>query len=164
MSEALMSEGSSIVDRICNSNSTSGPRRHIYLDAHISSTFLTPTKTLQDLLADTQILTRRRRYCLALTLASSYLQLGATPWLNTQLRKDNIIFLQDQTNPDTTILNHPYLRCEIFGDVSNQPSRRVGEEAGLEFAEPIDWKDLLQHVIVPLDTLHKQVSQKPWSM
>jgi hypothetical protein len=55
-----------------------------------------------------------------------------------------------------------------------QWSRLVSEEAGPEFAEAIDWclhtraltdndrrKDLWQHVVVPLDACHKQVSQKP---
>ena len=165
--------------------------------------------------------TRRKRYRLALILASSYLQLGATPWLDTQLRKDNIIFLQDSSDSNATLLDRPYIRREMsknndsqspdalaslgirllelcfgksleatqfrkqlpVGDSTSAPildsaaaiqwSKQAGEEARPEFAEAIDWclhakelsdggwrKDPLQHVVVPLDACHKQVSQK----
>lgn len=179
------------------------------------------TMTLEKLLKDTKVLTRRKRYCLAPTLASSYLQLGSTPWLGSNLRKDNIIFLQSSPDPESTIVDHPYIQNHMSrtacshtspnvstlgicllelcfgttleathfrkqlppGDTTTAPildyaaaiqwSKLVGEEAGSEFAEAIDWclhakessdgswrKELWQYVIVPLDACHKQVSQK----
>jgi hypothetical protein len=176
--------------------------------------------TLEQLLKGTRTITRRNRYSLALTLASSYLQLGSTPWLHNQLRKDSIMFLQDPVHRDIS-LNHPYICQDLsnqigqtttgaiahlgirllelcFGsalentdfrrqlpigdDISGpildyaaaiQWSKLVAEEAGPEFAEAIDWclhvkevndgswrKELWHQVILPLDTCHKQVSQK----
>jgi hypothetical protein len=76
------------------------------------------TVTLGKLLQDAHVLTRRKRYALALTLASSYLQLGSTPWLSSPFRNDSIVFLQDPMDPDLTQLEHPYIRREI----SKQPS------------------------------------------
>lgn len=180
------------------------------------------TITLDRLLEDTYALSRRKRYFLALTLASSYLQLGSTPWLSAPLRNDSIVFLQDPSDPSSIILDQPYIRREISkhpctptpdtisilgirllelcfgatlennrfrkqlptGDAVSGPvldyaaaiqwSKLVSEEAGPEFAEAIDWclhakelndgswrKEIWTHVIIPLDSCHKQVSQKP---
>jgi hypothetical protein len=179
------------------------------------------TVSLEQLLGSTYSLTRRKRYSLALTLASSYLQLSTTPWLNSYMRKQSIIFLQDLAEPGSALLDQPYIRQEVFsttnrsaadtlsslgirllelcfgapieanhfrkqlpaGDDTLAPifdytaaiqwSRSVAEEAGPEFAEAIEWclhtkalsetswrTDLWQHVIVPLEACHKQVSQK----
>jgi hypothetical protein len=191
------------------------------LHPHIQAT-PTDDAPMITLLQDTNVLTRRKRYCLALTLASSYLQLGSTPWLGSNLRKDGIIFLQASPDPESAIVDHPYIQRKMSRNIDNQPpaslsslgicllelcfgttleatsfrrqlpagdastgpvldyaaaiqwSRLAGEEAGPEFAEAIDWclrakelgdgswrKELWQHVIVPLDGCHKQVSQKP---
>jgi hypothetical protein len=90
---------------------------HRFLIYPVSQTTLSSslsTVTLDNLLQDAQGLTRRKRYFLALTLASSYLQLSSTPWLDLPLRKDNIVFLQDPSDPDSTRLESPYIRREIF--------------------------------------------------
>lgn len=92
----------------------------VYPALQSPSALRTPTKTLEDLLTATDVPTRRKRYCLALTLASSYLQLGATPWLNTQLRKDSIVFLVDSNNHETAILEHPYIRQEMSGSSNSR--------------------------------------------
>lgn len=194
----------------------------LYPANQISSSRHLEAVTLKRLLQAPQNLTRRRRYFLALTLASSYLQLGATPWLNMHLRKESIIFLQDPAQPQSDFLEHPYIHQELktcsgnpatgaiaslgirllelcfgtpleatqfrkqlpVGDETLAPifdytaaiqwSRLVSEEAGPEFADAIEWclhckevgddnwrKDLWDHVVVPLDACHKQVSQKP---
>lgn len=225
-----------LIDDLCASLSTQCPdclgfleedehRFIVYPDTQVPSTARTSTKTLGDLLANAEVLSRRKRYSLALTLASSYLQLGATPWLNTQLRTESIVFLQDAFDPTTTAIDHPYIRRDTTKSKQSQStealpslgirllelcfgksleatsfrkqlpagdsttahvldyvaaiqwSKEVGEEAGPEFAEAIDWclhakersdsswrNDLLQHVVVPLDACHKQVSQKPASV
>lgn len=177
--------------------------------------------SLEQFLRNANSLTRRKRYFLALTLASSYLQLRDTPWLNAYLRKDSIVFLQDPAKPDSSHLDQPYIRREISKTATTSPtdalstlgirllelcfgspieatryrkellvgnetlapifdytaalqwSDSVAEEAGPEFAEAIEWclhakalkennwrTDLWQHVIVPLEACHKQVSQK----
>jgi hypothetical protein len=59
--------------------------------------------TLDQLLGDSNALTRRKRYSLALTLAWSYIQLGATPWMNTHLSKDCIVFLQDSADQQSIL-------------------------------------------------------------
>ncbi|KAF2262757.1 hypothetical protein CC78DRAFT_519767 [Lojkania enalia] len=193
----------------------------LYPGSRIPSMDRFSTTTLDYLLQDAYSLTRRSRYHLALTLASSYLQLGATPWFNAPLGKDSIIFLQESSDPESILLDQPYIRREISkvsvqlasntisslgirllelcfgtplenskfrkqlppGDEISAPildyvaaiqwSRRVSEEAGPEFADAIEWclhtnelsdgswrKELWAHVIVPLDSCHRQVSQK----
>jgi hypothetical protein len=190
----------------------------LYNGGHATPLSNPTTITLQDVLSNAETFTRRRRYELALTLASSYLQLGATPWLNKGLLKEDIVFLQNPTEP---LFDHPYIRqrmsppsdtptSEVIpslgirllelcfgkpleatsfrsqlpaGDDTLAPifdytaaiqwSRLVSEEAGPGFAEAIGWclhaktlnnnswrKELWQHVIVPLDACHEQVSQK----
>jgi hypothetical protein len=194
----------------------------LYPGAQSSSMGQLSVISLEQLLRNANSLTRRKRYFLALTLASTYLQLRETPWLNAYLRKDSIVFLQDPAKPDSAQLDHPYIRREISkttstsatdalstlgirllelcfgspieatryrkqlpdGDDTLAPifdytaalqwSDSVAEEAGPEFAEAIQWclhakalkednrrTDLWQHVIVPLEACHKQVSQKP---
>ncbi|KAF2009486.1 hypothetical protein BU24DRAFT_467859 [Aaosphaeria arxii CBS 175.79] len=70
--------------------------------------------TLEKILSDAHgILTRRKRYWLALTLASSYLQLSSTPWLTTPLQKENVLFLHDPKNDESVLLDTPYLCGEM---------------------------------------------------
>jgi hypothetical protein len=53
------------------------------------------------------VLSRQERYFIALTLASSLLQLHATPWLATQWSKKDILFLRN--GPDSIIADQPYV-------------------------------------------------------
>jgi hypothetical protein len=71
------------------------------------------TLNLEGLLRDANRLTRRRRYLLALTLASSFFQLGSTPWLSSPLNKENIVFLEDPSDAQDTALDVPYIRREM---------------------------------------------------
>lgn len=190
----------------------------LYPSTNSESTTNLTTITLANLL-NGSTLTRRQRYSLALTLASSYLQLSSTPWLTGPLRNDDILFLHDKTDGDSTLLDRPYI-CRDFsprnpagsdhalstlgirllelcfgtaiechkirrqlpaGDDISTPmldyaaalqwSRTVSEEAGPEFAEAIEWclhgqalrgdgwrKDIVKHVIDPLEYCHKQVA------
>ncbi|KAI9894521.1 MAG: hypothetical protein M1814_001875 [Vezdaea aestivalis] len=76
--------------------------------------------TLEDLLnADCSILTRRKRYWLALTLASSFLQLHSTPWLSVPLRKDTILFPTNISNRGPLNLDSPYVRGGTAGTSSD---------------------------------------------
>ncbi|OCL04598.1 hypothetical protein AOQ84DRAFT_255661, partial [Glonium stellatum] len=129
----------------------------LYPPADGESTTNLTISTLANFL-NSSTLTRRQRYSLALTLASSYLQLSSTPWLTGPLRKDDILFLHDRTSDDSSLIGQPYI-CRDFSssapadlptgdDTSNhmldyaaalQWSRMVSEEAGPEFAEAIEW-------------------------
>ncbi|OCK99614.1 uncharacterized protein K441DRAFT_535669, partial [Cenococcum geophilum 1.58] len=154
----------------------------LYPPTNNESTTNLTTITLANLL-NGSTLTRRQRYSLALTLASSYLQLSSTPWLTGPLCKDDILFLHDKTNDDSTFLDRPYI-CRDFSPRTPADANRalstlgirlldqtVSEEAGPEFAEAIEWclhgqalrgdgwrKDIVKHVIDPLEYCHKQVA------
>lgn len=197
-------------------------RFEVYPGTQIIAMSNISTVSLANILQNSPSLTRRKRYFLALTLASSYLQLGSTPWLSTSLDKEKIVFVRDGSNADDVSISCPYIRLELssripspspdsiaslgirllelcygssietnsfrkqlpIGDPTTaqmfdyaaalQWSKLVSEEAGPEFADAIEWclrtrdfgngdwrKDIYQHVIVPLDSCHKQVSQKP---
>ncbi|KAF2744652.1 hypothetical protein M011DRAFT_373506, partial [Sporormia fimetaria CBS 119925] len=164
----------------------SGQHRFMVYAAHGSLQDNLAPVTLETLLNKSGSLTRRKRYYLALVLASSYLQLGSTPWLRSRLRRDNILFLHDPTDMESIPIERPYIRREL-SETSNVPasevmsslaalqwSKTASEEAGPDFAEAISWclnakdaqegawrKELWTHVIVPLDSCHRQVSSKP---
>jgi hypothetical protein len=58
------------------------------------------------------VLSRQERYFIALTLASSLLQLHATPWLATRWSKKDILFLRN--GPDSIIVDQPYISPQPF--------------------------------------------------
>ncbi|KAK3484810.1 uncharacterized protein B0T23DRAFT_327865 [Neurospora hispaniola] len=100
------------------------------------------TVTLQDIIdADLfQDLERRRRCSLALTIASSFVQLLGSPWLPTTITKKGIIFLLDP-NPSAqslaedkpAFLNEPYVHQTFVG----KKSTRIVEEA-MSIADSLD--------------------------
>jgi hypothetical protein len=69
------------------------------------------TVSLEELLRETCsfTLTRRQRYLIAFTLASSHLQLQSTPWITSHWSKKDILFLRDTTNPKRVLLDQPYI-------------------------------------------------------
>lgn len=73
-----------------------------------SATDIQDTVSLEQLLSkDSKItLTRRERYLIALTLASSHLQLHATPWISSQWEKGDIFFLRSH---DQICFDKPYI-------------------------------------------------------
>ncbi|KAF2241840.1 hypothetical protein BU26DRAFT_398639, partial [Trematosphaeria pertusa] len=158
-----------------------GHRFVVYPDSQTSTIASGAVITLDKLLHP---LTRRKRYFLALTIASWFLRLGCTPWLRSPL-KVNVVFLQDAAPSGSSGLGQPYIRGELSKHSSRpatdatsclalQWSKEVGEEAGPDFAEVIEWclrakslndqswrKEMWSNVIVPLDACHKQVTQRP---
>lgn len=54
-------------------------------------------------------LSRRQRFYLALTLASSHLQLHKTPWLENGWSKEEILFLPDPRNSAQVNLEQPFI-------------------------------------------------------
>jgi hypothetical protein len=75
------------------------------------------TVTLETLLSapSQTTLTRRQRYSIALTIASSHLQLHSTPWLSTKWSKKDIIFLRD--GPSTILADQPYISRNFTPDL-----------------------------------------------
>jgi hypothetical protein len=104
----------------------------LYSEGQAASLSDPATITLEQLLGNTQIMTRRRRYLLALILASSYLQLGATPWLDTRLRKGSIVFLQDPADPQ--VLDRPYI-CQELSKTGSAPSTDTLSSLGIRLLE-----------------------------
>ena len=105
----------------------------IYPLTNSESTTNLGTITLANLL-NGSTLTRRQRYSLALTLASSYLQLSSTPWLTGPLRNDDILFLHDKTNEDSTLLDRPYI-CRDFSPRTTAGSDRALSTLGIRLLE-----------------------------
>jgi hypothetical protein len=54
-------------------------------------------------------LTRRQRFSLALTVASSFMQLRGSNWMRSSLSKADVSFLRDSLNPNVLLLDKPYV-------------------------------------------------------
>jgi hypothetical protein len=74
------------------------------------------TVTLEELLSQAPVfngrpgkLNKKERYSLALTLASSTLQLNATPWFPDQWTAKDILFPRTTSEHQPVDLNHPYV-------------------------------------------------------
>ncbi|EXF84066.1 hypothetical protein CFIO01_11620 [Colletotrichum fioriniae PJ7] len=80
------------------------------IDNHMTlSQYLPTLKRKEYVLADF--------YCLAITLASSLLQLGETPWLHQAWNGENIAFIRSHQEDNLTIdIKHPYLTCLYSSD------------------------------------------------
>lgn len=123
-------------------------RFFLYPPSKITSTVDVDTTTLKSILNDSECsLTRRQRYHLALTLASSFLQLSSTPWLEKPLDKDHIIFfLTRNSTPEAVVLDEPFI-CHDF--VSRQPNNadRTLSYLGIRLLELCFGKPLETHSI-----------------
>ena len=71
--------------------------------------------TLKDLLERKHgiSLTRRQRYQIALTIASSQVQLQSTPWLRSKWDKKDIIFFRNKMNPGAILFDRPRLSRDV---------------------------------------------------
>lgn len=65
------------------------------------------------------VLTRLERYSIALTLASSQLQLHPTQWLGHRWKKTDIVFPCDPNNPNKVSIDQPYLSRNFLPDISS---------------------------------------------
>lgn len=74
-----------------------------------------PTMTLDEILRGKvqPVPTRRQRYSLALTLASSFLQLLETPWLPANWSKPDIIFTGSVESSGVSALSQPHLSPDL---------------------------------------------------
>ena len=71
--------------------------------------------TLKDLLESESgsCLTRRQRYSVALTVASSQVQLQSTPWLRSKWEKHDIMFFRDKSDPKIILFDQPRLSRDV---------------------------------------------------
>ncbi|RKU48929.1 hypothetical protein DL546_009133 [Coniochaeta pulveracea] len=91
--------------------------------------------------------TRRQRYTLSLTLASSFLQLLETPWLPTTWSKSDIVFTSRPEEPNLFALDQPRLRRELTSLPSQvaPPSEAPGKATTFH-----DFLDILGIVLLEL--------------
>lgn len=82
-----------------------------YAIHHAAEKLCVNARTLADVLRDptNARLNRVQRYSIALTLASSYLQLHSTPWTNGQWTPNDIYLSIDQGTNGRTTCGDPYL-------------------------------------------------------
>lgn len=80
------------------------------------------TVTLEDILSKTSPmkLTRRQRYSIALTIASSHLQLHDSPWLGPQWSKKDILF--HSKNGNIVLTEEPYVSKDFLSKPSTPQS------------------------------------------
>lgn len=85
--------------------------------------------TLSDLLKNKHNppLNRRQRYTLALTLASAFLQLRESAWLNSaSWSKADITFFRDANNPSNLVLDCPYVTRSFSSSSGTQSQQEDG--------------------------------------
>jgi hypothetical protein len=106
--------------------------------------------------------TRRQRYALSLTLASSFLQFLDTPWLPVSWKKTDIVFFADPRNIQAFALDRPHLTRNSLSAPAPQTthSTQIGNAASLS-------RSLDQLGIVLLElcfgkTLEQQPCREKW--
>ncbi|KAH7122606.1 hypothetical protein B0J11DRAFT_437222, partial [Dendryphion nanum] len=60
-------------------------------------------------------LSKKERYSLAVTLASSALQLASTPWLHDQWSGKDIVFYKTSSGTRLVDIEHPYISSKLLG-------------------------------------------------
>jgi hypothetical protein len=118
-----------------------GKRYYIYRDDATgpppypsNSSAITLEKILHDAIRPR--LTRRQRFALALTLASSFLQLAGTPWIKSHWTKSDVVFFQDPEDPTVVVYERPFvcrdfLPADTFAPVQGPPTplpARLGDD------------------------------------
>ncbi|KAM3550099.1 hypothetical protein ARSEF4850_008513 [Beauveria asiatica] len=113
----------------------------------ITSTTAWDTISLEALLRkDTpRVLTRRERYLISLTLASSYLQLKSSPWIHPEWSKRDILFLRSGPNPKRIRLDQPYISRHFEG----ADNAEDGDDDD-DIAVPMGWLDRNDRTLVSL--------------
>lgn len=86
------------------------------LSRHPSATAQQRNTTLQSILTQSKPMTRQERFTLALTLASSLLQLQNTPWLYDHWNKNDILFNSENTS-------YPLLSAEFISKLKPKALR-----------------------------------------
>jgi hypothetical protein len=69
-------------------------------------------------------LSKKERYALAVTLASSTLQLASTPWFPDQWSARDICFHRTSTTPRLVDVNHPYVTSQLIETSQSNPKSR----------------------------------------
>jgi hypothetical protein len=91
--------------------------------------------TLQDLLKQPPLLngrptklSKKERYWLAVTLASSALQLNSTPWFPDQWSARDILFHRMSSGPQLVDIDHPYVSPELLETSESSPNTKKASE------------------------------------
>ncbi|KAK3991453.1 hypothetical protein QBC44DRAFT_392949 [Cladorrhinum sp. PSN332] len=102
------------------------------LDAVLQSTVSTTTlSTLLNNGSTHRPLTRRQRYSLTVTIASSFLQLSGSPWVESPWTKSDLIFFKDHKNTNQVTLAQPFIGRD-FQEIQTT-SAHTGDERILGF-------------------------------
>lgn len=121
-------------------------RYYVYTISHQSADAVRSV-TLDELLRGAVLppLSRSQRYALSLTIASSFLQLAASPWLvpPTALRKADIHFLSEPANPSLFLLDQPHINRDFAA--ARQETAAANNAAG-----PSCLNDSLDHLGIVL--------------
>jgi hypothetical protein len=146
------------IGNLCGALTTKGPGCIGYLEADEYRFVIYPkgqdvvtrspiSASLDQLLSSPNSLTKRRRYFLSWTLASSYLQRGTTPWLH-DIRNESIVFLEYPDDPLSMLLDNPYIRQEMTR-TSRRPATDIISSLGIRLLElcfgiPLENDDISQ--------------------
>ena len=94
--------------------------RYYVYPASDASTHINPNKpkpvTLEGILRDSNhLLTRLQRFTLAVTVASSFIQLAGTPWIKVRWAKSDVVFFPDPAEPRPHIfLERPFVSRDFL--------------------------------------------------
>lgn len=99
--------------------------------SHQELEFVEETISLEHLLSKSSPirLTRRERYCIALTIATSQLQLRDSPWLGSQWSKNDIFF---QRSKSAGLMgDKPYISCSFYSHPTSAQSSYIVADHGM---------------------------------
>ncbi|KAI0475934.1 hypothetical protein GGR56DRAFT_443948 [Xylariaceae sp. FL0804] len=101
--------------------------------------------------------TRRKRYALSLVLASSFLQLIETPWLQTSFNKQDVMFYGSAGDPNVFVLDEPHFNADLIKLMKGK-----GVEVGTTVAESLDRLGILLLELCFGRPLEEQRQRRSW--
>ncbi|KAI0016564.1 hypothetical protein F4780DRAFT_797694 [Xylariomycetidae sp. FL0641] len=101
--------------------------------------------------------TRRKRYMLSLVLASSFLQLVETPWLQSPLAKQDVLFFSDPDDANVFLLDQPHFNREI-----KKLAKGKDVDAGTTISDSLDKLGILLLELCFGRALEDQPQRKRW--
>ncbi|KAE9376714.1 hypothetical protein N431DRAFT_183374 [Stipitochalara longipes BDJ] len=132
-----------LVEPLCCANKE--PQKYVTLETLLSKS--SPIK-----------LSRRQRFRIALTLASSHVQLHSTPWLKSKWSKREVLFLYDPHDQMKIATDQPYISRSV--SKSSQQSienTATPESSGAEGKDEKWREDMFAKVVEPLKYCHDQI-------
>ncbi|KAK1764491.1 hypothetical protein QBC33DRAFT_613156 [Phialemonium atrogriseum] len=136
-------------------------RYYVYTIArHTTDTF--SFKTLDQVLRGEVLPQPKRveRYTLALTVASSFLQLLDSGWLPNSFNKTNILFVADADNPTMFLLDQPHINRVFDNPLEN--ADMTSAERGSRYNDSLDRLGIMLLELCFGKTLEEQPCRKEW--